>query len=289
MKKRKKTLQKICSILVLMVLTLTSIKAAGGSIAIDLKDLPQAEVEKAGVTFTLYKVGTMSDDGRAKLYERYGMSLPNTAEGLQKAAKELMERSGKEKVGKQVTDANGHLSFDDIGNGIYLLVPSDMETYGTIDPFLVTLPMYEELGSGIQGPSYDLQIEPKASPNKEPIEPTPPLDPDEPDEPVTPDTPDTPDTPNTPDEPNPPLKPEEPDIPTDSDHPNGPHKPQTPETPDTSTTTDGHEGPKKDVTTTQTGDASRKGLYALLIMLSAFGMYIVYSKHRRGSELSDEK
>lgn len=268
MKKRKKTLQKICSILVLMVLTLTSIKAAGGSIAIDLKDLPQAEVEKAGVTFTLYKVGTMSDDGRAKLYERYGMSLPNTAEGLQKTAKELMERSGKEKVGKQVTDANGHLSFDDIGNGIYLLVPSDMETYGAIDPFLVTLPMYEELGSGIQGPSYDLQIEPKASPNKEPIEPTPPLDPDEP---------------------NPPLKPEEPDIPTDSDHPNGPHKPQTPETPDTSTTTDGHEGPKKDVTTTQTGDASRKGLYALLIMLSAFGMYIVYSKHRRGSELSDEK
>ena len=118
MKKRKKTLQKICSILVLMVLTLTSIKAAGGSIAIDLKDLPQAEVEKAGVTFTLYKVGTMSDDGRAKLYERYGMSLPNTAEGLQKTAKELMERSGKEKVGKQVTDANGHLSFDDIGNGM---------------------------------------------------------------------------------------------------------------------------------------------------------------------------
>lgn len=103
MKKRKKTLQKICSILVLMVLTLTSIKAAGGSIAIDLKDLPQAEVEKAGVTFTLYKVGTMSDDGRAKLYERYGMSLPNTAEGL---AKDRKRTDGAIRQGKSGKTSN---------------------------------------------------------------------------------------------------------------------------------------------------------------------------------------
>ena len=257
MKKRKKTLQKICSILVLMVLTLTSIKAAGGSIAIDLKDLPQAEVEKAGVTFTLYKVGTMSDDGRAKLYERYGMSLPNTAEGLQKAAKELMERSGKEKVGKQVTDANGHLSFDDIGNGIYLLVPSDMESYGTIDPFIVTLPMYEEIANVIQGPSYYLQVEPKALPN-EAEKPHPPVDPEHPNKPITPE------------------QPEQPDI--------QPNKPGT-----STSTTDKKEEPKKEATSTQTGDTTRKGLYVLFIMLSTLGMFILYNKHKRGSELDDEK
>lgn len=298
MKKRKRTLQKICSILVIFVLTLTSIKAAGGTIEINLKDLPQAEEEKANVAFTLYKVGTMSDDGRAKLYEKYDMSLPHTAEGLQKAAKELTRKAGKENVGKKVTDGNGYLSFRALENGIYLLVPSNTEEYGTIDPFLVTLPMYEELNDGIQGPSYYLHIEPKASPNKEPEKPNPPIDPDEPDHPTPPINPD-PDDPNFPTkpvDPNNPNNPGTPDHPNQPDTPINPDKPHVPNnqvpgtTPNTSgTTTNKKEEPNKDTTFTQTGDTSQKGLYALLIMLSGLGMYIVYNRHKRGSELSDEK
>ena len=173
MKKRKRALQKACSLFIMFMLTLTTLKAVGGTIDIHLKDFPNAE--KAGVTFTLYKVGSMSDDGKAALYEKYDMHLPDTAEGLQKVAKELTQKTDKETIGKRTTDEKGYLSFTNIENGIYLLVPSDMESYGTIDPFIVTLPMYEEIANVIQGPSYYLQVEPKALPN-EAEKPHPPVD-----------------------------------------------------------------------------------------------------------------
>ena len=235
MKKRKRAIQKACSLFIMFMLTLTTLKAVGGTIDIHLKDFPNAE--KAGVTFTLYKVGSMSDDGKADLYETYDMSLPDTAEGLQKLAQELVEQPGKEKVGKQMSDEKGYLSFHNVENGIYLLVPSDMERYGKVDPFIVTLPMYEDMDDGYQGPSYHLQIEPKASPNNEPEKPNPPVDPDEPTPPIEPE------------KPTPPEKPEE---------------------------------PTKDMTLTQTSDTSQTDLYALLVMLSGLGMYIAYSKYKKG-------
>ena len=88
MKKRKRALQKACSLFIMFMLTLTTLKAVGGTIDIHLKDFPNAE--KAGVTFTLYKVGSMSDDGkqrcmrnmictyriRLKNYKRSQKSLP---------------------------------------------------------------------------------------------------------------------------------------------------------------------------------------------------------------------
>ena len=201
MKKRKRALQKACSLFIMFMLTLTTLKAVGGTIDIHLKDFPNAE--KAGVTFTLYKVGSMSDDGKAALHEKY-----------------------------------------------------DMHSYGTIDPFIVTLPMYEEIANVIQGPSYYLQVEPKASPN-EAEKPNLPVDPEHPNKPITP---------------------EHPDIPTQ------PNKPGT-----STSTTDKKEEPKKETTSTQTGDTTHKDLYILFIMLSTLGMFILYNKHKRGSELDDEK
>ena len=131
-----------------------------------------------------------------------------------------------------------------------------MESYGTIDPFIVTLPMYEEIANVIQGPSYYLQVEPKASPN-EAEKPNLPVDPEHPNKPITP---------------------EPPDIPTQ------PNKPGT-----STSTTDKKEEPKKETTSTQTGDTTHKDLYILFIMLSTLGMFILYNKHKRGSELDDEK
>lgn len=93
----------------MFMLTLTTLKAVGGTIDIHLKDFPNAE--KAGVTFTLYKVGSMSDDGKAALYEKYDMHLPDTAEGLQKVAKELTQKTDKETIGKRTTDEKGYLSL----------------------------------------------------------------------------------------------------------------------------------------------------------------------------------
>ena len=190
---------------------------------------------------------------------RNDMHLPDTAEELQKVAKELTQKTDKETIGKRTTDEKGYLSFTNIENGIYLLVPSDMESYGTIDPFIVTLPMYEEIANVIQGPSYYLQVEPKALPN-EAEKPKPPVDPEHPNKPITPE------------------HPEQPDIPTQ------PNKPGT-----STSTTDKKEEPKKETTSTQTGDATHKDLYILFIMLYTLGMFILYNKHKRGSELDDEK
>ena len=274
-------MRKIMSIMLLFVLLLTPIQANSGRINIQLKDLPGDWDEKAGVVFTLYQVGKMSDDGKAELDAKYDMSLPSDAQGLQKIAKKLTTKEGKELIEKKTTDKNGCLSFENVKNGIYLLVPSHMEAYGSIDPFIVTLPMYEEVNNAIQGPTYMLQIEPKASPNEEPIKPVPPVDPDDPEVPDV-EEPDKPVEPEKPVEPDQPDK--EPNVPETNEPQKEPNKPETPQKEPSKP-----EEPEKETEETKTGDTTRRGLYVLLIMLSGFGMYIIYNKHRRGSELGDEK
>ena len=284
--RRRKMMRKIMSIMLLFVLLLTPIQANSGRINIQLKDLPGDWDEKAGVVFTLYQVGKMSDDGKAELDAKYDMSLPSDAQGLQKIAKKLTAKEGKELIEKKTTDKNGCLSFENVKNGIYLLVPSHMEAYGSIDPFIVTLPMYEEVNNTIQGPTYMLQIEPKASPNEEPIKPVPPVDPDdpevpdveEPEKPVEPDKPVEPEKPVEPDQPD-----KEPNVPETNEPQKEPNKPETPQKEPSKP-----EEPEKETEETKTGDTTRRGLYVLLIMLSGFGMYIIYNKHRKGSELHEE-
>lgn len=274
-------MRKIMSMMLLFVLLLTPIQANSGRINIQLKDLPGDWDEKAGVVFTLYQVGKMSDDGKAELDAKYDMSLPSDAQGLQKIAKKLTAKEGKELIEKKTTDKNGCLSFENVKNGIYLLVPSHMEAYGSIDPFIVTLPMYEEVNNAIQGPTYMLQIEPKASPNEEPIKPVPPVDPDDPEVPDV-EEPDKPVEPEKPVEPDQPDK--EPNVPETNEPQKEPNKPEAPQKEPSKP-----EEPEKETEETKTGDTTRRGLYVLLIMLSGFGMYIIYNKHRRGSELGDEK
>ncbi|EQM97502.1 hypothetical protein HMPREF0863_04224 [Erysipelotrichaceae bacterium 5_2_54FAA] len=93
--RRRKIMRKIMSIMLLFVLLLTPIQANSGRINIQLKDLPGDWDEKAGVVFTLYQVGKMSDDGKAELDAKYDMSLPSDAQGLQKIAKSLPHKKGK--------------------------------------------------------------------------------------------------------------------------------------------------------------------------------------------------
>ena len=277
----KKKLQLLMSVVMVLAIMLTPIQANSGRINIQLKDLPGDWDEKAGVVFTLYQVGKMSDDGKAELDAKYDMSLPSDAQGLQKIAKKLTAKEGKELIEKKTTDKNGCLSFENVKNGIYLLVPSHMEAYGSIDPFIVTLPMYEEVNNAIQGPTYMLQIEPKASPNEEPIKPVPPVDPDDPETPDVkePEKPVEPDKPVGPDQSD-----KEPNVPETNEPQKEPNKPETPQKEPSKS-----EEPEKETEETKTGDTTRRGLYVLLIMLSGFGMYIIYNKHRRGRELGDEK
>lgn len=90
MKKRKRALQKACSLFIMFMLTLTTLKAVGGTIDIHLKDFPNAE--KAGVTFTLYKVGSMSDDGKAALHEKMICTYRIRLKNYKRSQKSLPKR-----------------------------------------------------------------------------------------------------------------------------------------------------------------------------------------------------
>ena len=76
----------------------------------------------------------------------------------------------------------------------------------------------------------------------------------------------------------------EPNVPETNEPQKEPNKPETPQKEPSKS-----EEPEKETEETKTGDTTRRGLYVLLIMLSGFGMYIIYNKHRRGRELGDEK
>lgn len=97
----KKKLQLLMSVVMVLAIMLTPIQANSGRINIQLKDLPGDWDEKAGVVFTLYQVGKMSDDGKAELDAKYDMSLPSDAQGLQKIAKKLTTKEGKELIEKR--------------------------------------------------------------------------------------------------------------------------------------------------------------------------------------------
>ena len=97
----KKKLQLLMSVVMVLAIMLTPIQANSGRINIQLKDLPGDWDEKAGVVFTLYQVGKMSDDGKAELDAKYDMSLPSDAQGLQKIAKKLTTKEGKELIEKK--------------------------------------------------------------------------------------------------------------------------------------------------------------------------------------------
>ena len=66
----KKKLQLLMSVVMVLAIMLTPIQANSGRINIQLKDLPGDWDEKAGVVFTLYQVGKMSDDGKSSSKKR---------------------------------------------------------------------------------------------------------------------------------------------------------------------------------------------------------------------------
>lgn len=135
-----------------------------GSIRIDLKEL---QTPKNEVAFKAYEVGTWNgEEGSWQLDGRLtgtGISLKDLvyASDFDKAALELSKQAGLDQLlsasGK--TDANGSLTFSDLDWGMYLVVQDGESEYGTVAPFLASLPYIED---GVQ--KSDLTVQPKAEP-----------------------------------------------------------------------------------------------------------------------------
>lgn len=116
-----------------------------GSITIQLKDI---ERSKDGVAFNIYPVGEWdAAKGNWKLDSKLAdtgviLSELNGASEWQAAAQKLSKQTALETLAYQSgkTDANGELRISDLAWAMYLIVQTDTGRYGTVDPFLVSLP-----------------------------------------------------------------------------------------------------------------------------------------------------
>ena len=70
------------------------------------------------------------------------------------------------------TDGKGRIAFS-VEEGVYLIRVKGEERYGTVKPFLINLPYYEEVNGELRGPLYEVEAEPKAAPPEAVVTPKP--------------------------------------------------------------------------------------------------------------------
>lgn len=140
-----------------------------GSIRIILKDLGAETSSREGVEFGLWKVGTVNEYGTPVFDERYGLKgYPQDSQSLDEAAKKISDALSSAAKGPdrtETTDQGGCLLFDQVERGVYLLRAGEDNPYGEISPFLVQLPYWEKIEGQMEGPVYEVEAEPKASPH----------------------------------------------------------------------------------------------------------------------------
>ena len=135
-----------------------------GSIRIVLKDLETEGSDRAGVTFRLWKVGTADTDSVPSLDRQYGINeYPQDSESLDKTAGQLADLVEESPNRTGTTGTDGRFEFTDMESGIYLICAEEPNSYGTISPFLVQIPYYEEVAGQMEGPVWQVTAEPKAS------------------------------------------------------------------------------------------------------------------------------
>lgn len=146
--------------------------AAQCEISIELEEFQNVDSDRTDVTVDLYRVGNVDEYGEPKLEEKYFIGkYPQDGNSLDEAAKKIASLV-EEKTASERTDNQGVASFD-VEQGVYLVCVRGEEGYGQVSPFLVNLPYYENINGEIQGPVYNVNVKPKASPpdNNNPSEP----------------------------------------------------------------------------------------------------------------------
>lgn len=177
--KKSKIISKILITIITFMFFMIPIYAAEGTITIELKEL---ETNKKDVVFELYHVGKVDEKGAPVIDPIYGnYDSFEKAEEVETLVKELCGKVKKEPEYRGKTNNNGALMFSQLEEGVYLVIAKEMKNYGEIQPFLVMLPYYQEVHGKIEGPLYQIRIEPKASKTEteEPSKPNDPKDPED--------------------------------------------------------------------------------------------------------------
>lgn len=174
-KGRKRYYSLLFVVLLILVGTLpvfasenTGIQEEKGTIRLILKDLETENSSGEGVEFGLWKVGTVNENGTPQIDEEYGVGeYPQDSRSLDEAARKMahmLKEGQKEADRKAATGQGGSLLLDQVEPGVYLLQAGENNPYGMISPFLVQLPYWEEIEGQMEGPVYEVTVEPKASP-----------------------------------------------------------------------------------------------------------------------------
>ena len=134
-----------------------------GSIHVELEETKD-RLSREGVELSLVRVADIQD-GSYVLDEPYrsadvDMNDIKTAQGLQEAA-DTLRPLVKSPLQAKRTDAQGIVDFTDLKVGVYLLYVRDQAGYETIQPTLISVPMWDETAKQM---NYHIEVFPKHAP-----------------------------------------------------------------------------------------------------------------------------
>ncbi len=134
---------------------------AQGEITVRLEDIGS---NQEGVAFSLYQLAVY-DDAYLVTEDFKEAEIPFNEESTAAEQADLANRlvtyiSEKqlEPQSKAVTDKQGNAIFEQLTPGVYLLRADSQNTYGTIQPFIVEIPLHT-----VDGLDYSIEAYPKAS------------------------------------------------------------------------------------------------------------------------------
>lgn len=134
-----------------------------GDIHVELEET-QDKLSREGVGLSLAYVATIKE-GSYQLTEDYSsanveLNAIETAEGLQEAA-DTLRPLVKDAIQTKQTNVQGIVDFTDLEVGVYLLYVSDQAGYETIQPTLISVPMWDETAKQM---NYHIEVFPKHAP-----------------------------------------------------------------------------------------------------------------------------
>ena len=134
-----------------------------GGVHVELEET-QGKLSREGVGLSLAYVATIKE-GSYQLTEDYSsanvdLNAIESAEGLQEAA-DTLQPFVKDAIQTKQTNAQGIVNFTDLKVGVYLLYVSDQAGYETIQPTLISVPMWDETAKQM---NYHIEVFPKHAP-----------------------------------------------------------------------------------------------------------------------------
>ena len=134
-----------------------------GSIHVELEETKD-RLSREGVELSLSRVADIKDGSYVldDLYRSADVELNaiETAEGLQEAA-DTLRPLVKDAIQTKQTNVQGIVDFTDLEVGVYLLYVSDQAGYETIQPTLISVPMWDETAKQM---NYHIEVFPKHAP-----------------------------------------------------------------------------------------------------------------------------